>query len=88
MTFSMRESRVDLKGTNYVPETVYHLVVDVDPVKDSSWGGKDSLPTDQIHIKEIQSGQVLCCACLPCLSKESFDVSGFIRLQRPVHPTR
>ena len=50
---------VDLKGKDHVPQTVHHLVVDIDPVKDTSWGNAPgNMPTDEIHIKDVQSGGV------------------------------
>jgi len=51
---------VDLKGKDSVPETVYHLVVEVDPVKDTSWGNAPltNFPTDEVHIQEIRQNQV------------------------------
>ncbi|KAJ1483079.1 DEAD-domain-containing protein [Baffinella frigidus] len=43
---------VDLKGKDSVPETVHHLVVEVDPVDDSSWGGMGAYPTDEVHVQD------------------------------------
>eukprot|EP01147_Barroeca_monosierra_P003768 gene3769-6291_t len=41
---------VDLKGLDAVPDTVHHVVVDVDPRKDRSWQSKPlSLKTDGVH---------------------------------------
>ena len=43
-----------------MPDTVYHLVVEVDPVKDSSWGSAPltTYPTDEVHAQEIRQGQI------------------------------
>ncbi len=51
---------VDLKGKDSVPDTVYHLVVEVDPVKDSSWGAPplSGYPTDEVHLQEMRQGKV------------------------------
>ncbi|XP_062517502.1 ATP-dependent RNA helicase DDX1-like isoform X2 [Corticium candelabrum] len=41
---------IDLKGQDSVPETVHHVVVWVDPTKDTSWQGlKHSVVTDGVH---------------------------------------
>lgn len=44
---------VDLKGEDSVPETVHHVIVRVDPRKDTSWRSlKTSIPTDAVHEKD------------------------------------
>lgn len=41
---------VDLKGEDAVPETVHHVVVMVDPQKDTSWHNlRKHIPTDGVH---------------------------------------
>lgn len=49
---------VDLKGEDAVPETVHHVVVNVDPQKDSSWQTlRKHVQTDGVHAKDnIRSG--------------------------------
>lgn len=49
---------VDLKGKDSVPDTVHHLLVDVDPTKDRTWGQLTNFPTDEVHIKEVRQGKV------------------------------
>jgi len=49
---------VDLKGRDYVPSTVHHLVVEVDPVADSSWGAMDAYPTDEVHLADKRAGKL------------------------------
>jgi hypothetical protein len=63
----MHIHRVDLKGKEHVPESVYHLVYDIDPVKDASWGAKTNLPTDEIHVTEVRQGQVCTHVYLVCV---------------------
>ena len=60
----MHIHRVDLKGKEHVPESVYHLVYDIDPVKDASWGAKTNLPTNEIHVAEVRQGQVCTHVCI------------------------
>uniref|UniRef100_H2YIC2 ATP-dependent RNA helicase n=1 Tax=Ciona savignyi TaxID=51511 RepID=H2YIC2_CIOSA len=44
---------VDLKGEDAVPETVHHVVVPVDPIKDPSWMGlRTHIQTDGVHSKD------------------------------------
>ncbi|KAK7793512.1 hypothetical protein R5R35_001848 [Gryllus longicercus] len=44
---------VDLKGEDAVPETVHHVVVMVDPQKDSSWHSlRRHVQTDGVHAKD------------------------------------
>lgn len=44
---------VDLKGEDAVPETVHHVVVNVDPQKDRSWETLRKYVT--VSIKKIQT---------------------------------
>lgn len=49
---------VDLKGEDSVPETVHHVVVNVDPVKDPSWMGlRNHIQTDGVHKKDDVSSR-------------------------------
>lgn len=44
---------VDLKGEDAVPETVHHVVVMVDPQKDTSWQRLErKIQTDGVHNKD------------------------------------
>lgn len=44
---------VDLKGEDAVPETVHHVVVNVDPQKDKSWQSLHRhVPTDGVHAND------------------------------------
>lgn len=44
---------VDLKGEDAVPDTVHHVVVPVNPVKDSLWHSlKTQINTDGVHQKD------------------------------------
>lgn len=44
---------VDLKGEDSVPDTVHHVVVTVDPVKDTTWRNvSKQIPTDGIHARD------------------------------------
>ncbi|ELU11795.1 hypothetical protein CAPTEDRAFT_169026 [Capitella teleta] len=44
---------IDLKGQDSVPETVHHVVLQVDPRKDTSWKElKTHLKTDGVHAKD------------------------------------
>ncbi|XP_067005391.1 ATP-dependent RNA helicase Ddx1 [Anabrus simplex] len=44
---------VDLKGEDAVPETVHHVVVMVDPQKDTSWHNlRKHIQTDGVHAKD------------------------------------
>jgi len=44
---------VDLKGEDAVPETVHHVVVMVDPQKDTTWQSlRRHVQTDGIHAKD------------------------------------
>ncbi|XP_078483340.1 ATP-dependent RNA helicase DDX1 [Ciona intestinalis] len=44
---------VDLKGEDSVPETVHHVVVPVDPIRDPSWMGlRNHVPTDAVHKRD------------------------------------
>ncbi|XP_072024560.1 ATP-dependent RNA helicase DDX1-like [Amphiura filiformis] len=44
---------VDLKGQDSVPETVHHVVVRVDPRKDTSWQRKgNKVQTDAVHAED------------------------------------
>ncbi|KAK5648689.1 hypothetical protein RI129_003581 [Pyrocoelia pectoralis] len=44
---------VDLKGEDAVPETVHHVVVNVDPQKDKSWCNlKKHIKTDEVHAQD------------------------------------
>nr|CAD7448799.1 unnamed protein product [Timema bartmani] len=44
---------VDLKGEDAVPETVHHVVVMVDPQKDTSWQNlRKHIQTDGVHAKD------------------------------------
>ncbi len=44
---------VDLKGEDAVPDTVHHVVVMVDPQKDSSWQSMRShIQTDGVHVRD------------------------------------
>lgn len=44
---------VDLKGEDAVPETVHHIVVNVDSQKDKSWTSlKTPIPTDGVHDRD------------------------------------
>ncbi|EKX49574.1 hypothetical protein GUITHDRAFT_162044 [Guillardia theta CCMP2712] len=49
---------VDLKGKDSVPESVYHLVYDIDPTRDTSWGKNDKYPTDEVHLAELRKGTI------------------------------
>lgn len=51
---------VDLKGEDAVPETVHHVVVQVDPRKDASWGRLNRhIQTDGVHEADnLRSGNV------------------------------
>lgn len=49
---------VDLKGEDSVPETVHHVVVNVDPVKDPSWMGlRNHVQTDDVHKRDDVSSR-------------------------------
>lgn len=44
---------VDLKGEDAVPETVHHVVVNVDPQKDKSWCNlRRHIKTDEVHAQD------------------------------------
>ncbi|CAG9559092.1 unnamed protein product [Danaus chrysippus] len=44
---------VDLKGEDSVPETVHHVVVNVDPQEDKSWEtAQKKIPTDGVHARD------------------------------------
>lgn len=44
---------VDLKGEDAVPETVHHVVVNVDPQKDNSWHSlRQRIDTDGVHVND------------------------------------
>eukprot|EP00494_Astrolonche_serrata_P033549 UN33818 len=44
---------VDLKGRDYVPDTVNHSIVMIDPSMDASWTKRvDGLKTDGVHLKD------------------------------------
>jgi ATP-dependent RNA helicase DDX1 len=44
---------VDLKGEDSVPETVHHVVVLVDPQRDTSWQSlRTHVQTDAVHAKD------------------------------------
>ena len=44
---------VDLKGEDSVPDTVHHVVVIVDPIKDQSWKSlQRRIPTDGVHVAD------------------------------------
>lgn len=44
---------VDLKGEDAVPETVHHVVVNVDPQKDKSWESlRQRIQTDGVHASD------------------------------------
>ncbi|ETO25663.1 ATP-dependent RNA helicase Ddx1, partial [Reticulomyxa filosa] len=44
---------VDLKGKEYVPETVHHCVLVIDPTKDKQWTSHiRDVPTDGIHYRD------------------------------------
>lgn len=44
---------VDLKGEDAVPDTVHHVVVNVDPMKDQSWHSlRQHIQTDGIHAND------------------------------------
>lgn len=41
---------IDLKGEDAVPDTVHHVVVNVDPQKDRSWHNlRKHILTDRVH---------------------------------------
>lgn len=45
---------VDLKGEDAVPETVHHVVLIVDPQKDTSWQSlRQHIPTDGVHVNDV-----------------------------------
>ncbi len=44
---------VDLKGEDAVPDTVHHVVVNVDPQKDRSWESlRKHIMTDDVHVRD------------------------------------
>lgn len=44
---------IDLKGEDAVPETVHHVVVNIDPQKDKSWGNvRNCVETDGVHASD------------------------------------
>ncbi|CAL8097098.1 unnamed protein product [Calicophoron daubneyi] len=47
---------IDLKGQDSVPETVHHVVCNVDPIADQSWkqlwNSRDRIQTDGVHMKD------------------------------------
>ena len=48
---------VDLKGQDTVPETVHHVVVNVDPREDRSWQNANrAIKTDGVHYNDRMNG--------------------------------
>ena len=48
---------VDLKGQDTVPETVHHVVVNVDPQEDRSWQNANrKIKTDGVHYNDKMNG--------------------------------
>ncbi|XP_058801353.1 ATP-dependent RNA helicase Ddx1 isoform X2 [Phymastichus coffea] len=48
---------VDLKGEDAVPETVHHVVINVDPTKDTTWQNlRRHMQTDSVHARDNLRG--------------------------------
>lgn len=72
---------VDLKGEDAVPETVHHVVVNIDPQKDKSWQNlRQHTQTDGVHAKDDVRPNNLNSGCFFSINFENCIWKGIIKM--------